>query len=209
MIKQFCFAAVCFAAFFGLSSCMTTGKPFVVGAGYDEKKNVDVTAAEFRMNAAPADVLQVYRNVAKSDGKVSYGIYNTFRDSFGSTRPHISVAAFIVDGTRVDFYSKSFGYEDISENLVKKTSENGYFFASKPALGNSLVATEQELITDPDPAATDAAIVNLFNSFKKAQSITIKLFGDRTNAPVAYTYSISPDDLAALKQFCNTVTSSK
>ena len=141
-----------------LSSCQTvaavTAKSFSVSAGYDEKKNVDVTAGVFMMNRLPVDVLQIYRNVERGDGKVSYGIYNSFRDDLHAMRPYFSVVAFIVDGKRTDFYGKSFGSEDI---MQAKTSEDGYFFSNKPALGNSLVASESELITDSDPAATDGA----------------------------------------------------
>ena len=198
----------CLVSLLLLTSCVT-GRPFSVANGYDEKKNVDITAAVFRMNGTPSDVLQIYRDVGKSDGKVSYGIYNSFRDYTGYRRPQFSVAAFIIDGTRTDFFSKSFGNEDVSESPVKTTWEGGYFFANKPLLGSSYVASAEEQITDPDPDATNAAVVSLVNRFKSAHSITIKLFGDRTDMPHEYSYVATAADLVALKEFCDKLASAQ
>ena len=50
--------------------------------------------------------------------------------------------------------------------------------------------------------------MTLLNSFKAAQSVTIKLFADRANA-TSYTFMVSPEDLVSLKDFCKTVTSSQ
>jgi hypothetical protein len=173
-----------------------TAKSFSVTSGYDEKKNADVTAAVFTVSRFPLDVLEIYRSIGKKDGVVSYGIYNTFRDSTEPKRPYFNVAAFTVDKNRTDFFSKPVGDE---ETMLGTAYESGFFFSNKPVFGNSL---------DPDPVATDTAVCNLLNSFKDAQSISITLFPDRVDMR-GYTYVVLSNDLAALKDFCRTVTSSK
>jgi len=199
MTKRF-LLPLCTLSVLLLASCATASH-FAVASAYDEKKDVDVTSAQFRISVLPIDVLQIFRNVAKKDGKISYGIYNTFTNSLSPHRPYVSVVAFVVDSARTDFYGKSIGHEDLY-----KADEAGYYYANKPALGNSTVASEAELITDADPAATDAAIVKLLTSIQKANTLMIKLFGDRTDSPDTYTYTITPENLAALKDFCNSTS---
>ena len=188
-----------------LFSCQTmavlTTKSFSVASGYNEKRNVDVTAAVFMMSRLPVDVLQIYKNVNRPDDKISYGIYNSFKDDTRATRPYFSVIAFTVDGKRTDFYSAPFGTEDA---VLAKASEAGYFFSNKPAAGTNNAATESEMLPDSDPAATDAAIVTLLTSIKDVQSVSIKLFPDRDGVE-SYTFVVSPEDLLTLKSFCKTV----
>jgi hypothetical protein len=117
--------------------------------------------------------------------------------------PRIDTVVFFVEGERHDFFCK-----DVT-NLAAST-EHEYFYAQKPLLAASEVATQDQLISDPDPAATDAAIVKLVTSIQTCQSVTIKLFGNTVTAlGKDLSYQVRPEALVELKAFCTSLLTTK